>query len=114
MSHRRGSTLRRALRAHDPARGKRYGTALKRRVIAFAAVERKDGRSWSEISKELGIAFETVRRWCMPTRAVGRMRVVHVVAEPSAKREVTVLAPSGHRVEGLSLDEAAAMLRALG
>jgi hypothetical protein len=55
-----------------------------------------------------------VRRWCMPTRAVGRMRVVHVVAEPSAKREVTVLAPSGHRVEGLSLDEAAALLRALG
>jgi predicted transcriptional regulator len=114
MSNRRGSTLRRALRAHDPARGKRYGAALKRRVIAFAEAERKSGRSWSEISKELGIAFETVRRWCMPTRAVGRMRVVHVVAEPSAKREVTVLAPSGHRVEGLSLDEAAALLRALG
>jgi hypothetical protein len=42
------------------------------------------------------------------------MRVVHVVAEPSAKRVVTVLSPSGHRVEGLSLDEAAALLRALG
>lgn len=83
-------------------------------MIAFAEAERKDGRSWADISKELGIAFETVRRWCTAKAAVGRMRVVHVVAEPSAKRVVTVLAPSGHRVDGLSLDEAAAMLRALG
>jgi hypothetical protein len=42
------------------------------RVIAFAEVERKSGRSWADISKELGVAFETVRRWCIATGAVGR------------------------------------------
>ena len=114
MRNRRESALRRALETHEPARGKRYDSELKKRVIAFAEAERKDGRSWAEIAKELGVAFETVRRWCIATGAVGRMRVVHVVAEPSAKRVVTVIAPSGYRIEGLSIDEAAALLRAVG
>ncbi len=113
MRNRRGSALRRALKAHEAARGKRYDTALKKRVIAFAEAKRRDGRSWADISSELGIAFETVRRWCVATDGVHRMREVHVVAERSVQRVVTVLAPSGHRVEGLSLHDAAALLRAL-
>ena len=114
MRNRRESALRRALETHGPARGKRYDAALKRRVIAFAEAQRKLGRSWAQISKELGIAFETVRRWCIATTAIGRMREVHIVEEKLAVPEITVFAPSGYRVEGLSIKEAAALLRALG
>jgi hypothetical protein len=70
--------------------------------------------SWAQISGEVGLRIETLRRWCNArerTRSTA-MVSVRVVAE-RADRRVTVTSTAGYRIEDLSLHEAVAVLRAL-
>src|SRR5258708_11213518 len=115
MKNLRASALRRALSAHVPSRGKRYDIALKARVIAFAQARRGAGERWEIIADELGLRFETLRRWCVgrsPSHVSRAMRAVEVVAERSTS--MAIVSPSGVRIEGVTLDEAIGLLRALG
>ncbi len=112
MFQRPPPSLLRALSAHHPGRGKLYAPGTQARVVEFARGRRADGASWNQIAGELGMRFETVRRWCSraPT-----MRAVEVVADaPRSGGSIAVVSPSGHRLEGLTLAEAIAVLRALG
>jgi hypothetical protein len=114
MTARQASSLRAALTSHEPARGKRYSPALKARIIEFAQSRRSEGVSWAAIASDIGIAFETLRRWCMAKPRPSRSMVpVRVVAD-AAEHTVSVVSAGGHRVEGLTLHEAVAVLRALG
>jgi transposase-like protein len=115
MTGRHVSSLRAALASHQPARGKRYSPALKARVIEFAQSRRDEGASWERIADDIGVSFETVRRWCLaaepkPVRAMVPVRVVADEDEPT----VRVVSAGGHRIEGLTLHEAVVVLRALG
>ena len=107
----RALALRRALDAHGPGRGKRYEGALKSEVVTYAFAQHAEGQSWATIATELGVRVGTVRGWCGDEEPRA-MRPVEIVAEPKA-RSLTVVSASGARVEGLTLDEAAALLRAL-
>jgi transposase-like protein len=115
MSGRHASSLRAALADHEPARGKRYEPALKARIIEFARSRRDQGASWMQIADEIGLGFETLRRWCIAEepRSSRAMVPVQVVAEPS-DRTVRIVSASGYRIEGLTLQEAVSVLRALG
>lgn len=115
MTVRQVSSLRAALATHEPGRGKRYPAELKARIIELAQAHRREGASWVRIGADIGIAFETLRRWCLaaevkPPRA---MVPVRVVADRN-ERTLSVVSAGGHRVEGLTLQEAVAVLRALG
>lgn len=110
------TALRRELARHEKGRGKRYPADLKRRVTAYALRQRDAGATYEVIADTLGLAFETVRRWCM-TASGGDERApmlvpVEVVAE--ARSPVAIISPSGYRLEGLEPAEAVAALRALG
>jgi hypothetical protein len=111
MSQRPPPSLLRALSAHRPGRGKLYAASTQAQVVAFALGRRAEGASWNQISSEVGIRFETLRRWLerAPT-----MRTVEIIPDASRGTSVAVVSPSGHRLEGLTLDEAIAALRALG
>lgn len=111
MPQRPAPSLLRALSAHRPAPGKLYAVDTQAHVVEFARARRAEGASWQEIAGELGMRFDTVRRWCVraPT-----MRAVEVVAEAPRTTGAAVVSPSGHRIEGLTLDEAIAVIRALG
>lgn len=89
--------------------GQRYPAELRERIIELARAMRGDGAGWDRIGAEVGVRGETLRRWCGVKRAE-RMVPVHVVADQSA---VAVVSPSGWRIEGLSLADAAALLRAM-
>lgn len=68
------------------------------------------------ISKELGVARDTVRLWTATPPAsqeVAALVPVEVVAERSSS-VVAVVSPSGFRLEGLTLDEAVTVLARLG
>ena len=66
------------------------------------------------VAEEIGVAFETLRRWCGAARKAPRAMVpVRVVTEPAA-RTVSVCSAAGFRVDGLTVAEAIAVLRALG
>jgi DNA-binding transcriptional regulator YiaG len=115
MTVRHAWSLRAALTSHEPGRGKRYSPALKARIIEFAQSRRSEGASWAQISADIGVAFETLRRWCTgadspPSRAMVPVRVVADRAEST----VSVVSAGGHRISGLTLQEAVAVLRALG
>jgi transposase-like protein len=114
MTNTQAMVLRQALGRGEVGQGKRYPVGAKERVIAFALGRRRQGLTWSAIANELGIHFETLRCWCIKAGAKPtRMRAVHVV-EAVAERTVSVVSPNGYRVPEISLEEAMALLRALG
>jgi hypothetical protein len=112
-----GRRLKRQLAAQERGRGKRYDGALRERVVMFAKHRRSEGRSWAEIATELGVAFETVRRWCLGRRQARETALALRPVEVAAVHERSVLAvvaPSGLRVEGATVDEVIAIVRAVG
>ena len=69
---------------------------------------RAEGRSWFKIGREIGLPAETIRRLC---EAPGFVAVE--VAESAVARDLVVVAPSGHRVEGLDVETVVALLARL-
>jgi len=115
MTGKQVSSLRAAVASHGPARGKRYSAELRARMIEFAHSRRGEGASWMQISEEIGVAFETLRRWCVPERGPSSRAMVPVrVVADRVERTVSVVSACGHRIEGLTLHEAVDVLRALG
>ena len=53
---------------------------------------------------------ETLMRWC---RASGEPKFAPVVVKPTAQEGLTLLGPAGTRIEQLSLQQAAELLKAL-
>lgn len=109
--------LKKELSRHERGRGKRYSPEMKQQVVAWAQRWRAQGASWAAIADELGLGLDTVRRWCLaaaksasPSRA---MVPVRVVAEPAAPQPATLVSLSGWRIDGLTVAEAAEMLRSL-
>ena len=107
-------SLRRALLAHRPARGKLYAPEVQSAVVEFAQGRRGEGASWQQIATELGLRFETVRRWCSGGSGEHVLKRVEVVDDGGTPPSLRVVSPSGHRLEGLTLADAIAVLRALG
>ncbi|HVK87189.1 MAG TPA: hypothetical protein VM513_23875 [Kofleriaceae bacterium] len=110
------AALRRELARHKKGRGKRYPADLKRRVTGYALRQRNVGATYQATAETLGLAFETVRRWCMAEigsdEHAPMLVPVEVVAEP--RSTVAIISPSGFRLEGLEPAEAVAALRAIG
>lgn len=111
--------LRRRVRALGSRhRGARVPRALRAAITAYAMAERSAGTSCGVIAKRLGVSAESIRRWAQRRPQVGDGRgrgfvPVRVVADVVG-RTLTVLAPTGYRVEGLSIAEVAELLRRLG
>ena len=105
--------LRDAVAKHEPVRGKPYDSGLRERAVSWSRAQRAAGRTWEAIGAELGIGLDTVRRWCLSESSSTALVPVTVVEESTAPHTVSVVSPSGFRVDGLSLIEAAALLREL-
>lgn len=112
-----GKALRREIALIGRGRGKRYSAELKTRVVAWAELRRRQGASWPVLSAELGLGLDTVRRWCeasaKPTKRMQALVPVRVVPSRAA-RTLSVVSPGGFRIDGLSPEEAVALLRAIG
>lgn len=109
--------LKRDISRLERGRGRRISAALRERAVAWALSQRQAGASWVGIAQELGLGLDTVRRWCLPQKptAVSRSLLPVKVVESTAERgTLSLLSPNGFRVEGLTLTEAASLLKALG
>ena len=83
--------------------------ALKADVAQMAAA----GCSSSEIARSLGIHVHTVYRWRKEVPGGGFRRVHVTQPVPVQVGTVSLVTPGGYRVEGLSLEQVAMLLRAL-
>jgi hypothetical protein len=113
MMDRELQDLRRRLAGVSRGRGRRYPALVRERILAWAAARRPREDWWRELSDELGIPEKTLQRWAAsrPTPALS-LRPVDVIDEP-AERTVTVVSPSGIRIEGVTIADAITILKGL-
>jgi transposase-like protein len=104
--------LRRELGRRESGPGRRYAPELRARLAAWMAERRRSGASVATVAAELSLPEHTVR-WLWPSAvSTERLLPVSVVVEAEAEL-VRVSSPSGFVVEGLTLEQAAALLRML-
>jgi hypothetical protein len=112
------ANLQRAIRKHQSAGPLRYPRELQAEIVAAVESRRADGHSWDVLTAELAIPYQTLRRWTAKANPKPRvdgpvaMRPVEVVERGSGS--LVLVAPSGIRVEGASVEEIVALIRALG
>lgn len=119
--------LRRQLAAFGrPARGRRYPPALRMSLHHWLVTQRRAGRSWFQLSSELGLPVATLVRLAEPPASlltVVAPRLVPVLAADSATSTpappaspspgLRLVLPSGAAVSGLQLHELVQVLRGL-
>ncbi len=95
-------------------RGRRIPSQLRLRLVAAAKPLRRQGLSLTAVADRLGVTAVTIQRWCSEEpRANEQVGVVPVHLQPSAQSPCVVVSPDGWRVEGLSVQEAASLLKAV-
>ena len=104
-------------------RGARYPEELRLEAVSLARAAVEGGERLGSVAAELGVAAGTLTRWleAPPARPWRTVEVVEEPepaprspAEPLRRSGLVLITSRGHRLEGLSLDEAAALLGALG
>ena len=95
---------------------------LRRELVGYAVVERRAGRSWRSIAAELGVSGSSLQRWSAPVsgeapamrRVALRKAAVKTVRLTEGARSLVLVTAGGQRLEGLAVEEALTLLRALG
>ncbi len=114
MTQHEASRLRRELDRVGGRRGPCFLLDLKQRAAAWIVARRSEGITVAEIASELGLAPGTVLKWSAGAKLARALVPIEVVDERRRERAISVVSPPGGRVDGLSLLEAAGLLRALG
>lgn len=107
--------LRRVARLKRSRPGFRFSAPLRRRITAWVLVQRERGAWWCDLERAIGVSAETLKRWAVPqiTAAPGlAMRPVDVIDAPPAGT-VTLVSPTGLRIEGVAIADAIEILRGL-
>lgn len=98
--------------------GWRYPAALRRLAVEYCQTCRLSQRPFTEIAKALGVTTLTLGRWLEKETGDSAPRFREVVVE-SAKKDVdesqglTMIMPSGVRIEGLDLSGVVKLSRML-
>ena len=87
----------------------RYSQEMRSFAIGFAKERIGRGGTISSSAKELQVAEATLNRWLKNS---GSFKEVHI--QPPMGNAVTIVTPSGYRLEGLDIESAASILRAIG
>ena len=107
--------LRRVVAQHGCRRGKRYSPELRSRLQSWIRRRRSSGLSGAAIAAELSLPCSTVERWIAASKSSAALVPVEIVPEVGAsRRALRVLSPGGWVIDGLTVEEAASLLRVLG
>jgi len=102
-----------ALAKFRKRRATRYPPLLRERISAWVAARRERGDWWHEIAKPLGIPEQTLSRWAEPRAADGTAMLPVDVIDAPPVGTVTLVSPTGLRIEGVAIVDAIAILRSL-
>lgn len=117
-------TARRLRQAVTGLRRKRRNEAVPRALRAAlvreALRQRRAGRSWDAVAGALGVSSSGLQRWCagaVATRGrvtlLRRVRVRPMRASAAPPGGLVLVTAAGHRVEGLGVADAVALVRGL-
>lgn len=67
---------------------------------------------WCDLAREIDVSAETLKRWATPRSTALGVREVEVIDAPPAGT-VTLVSPTGLRIEGVAIADAIALLRGL-
>ncbi len=106
--------LARAIAASRKRGDAHYPAKLRTRITTWVITRRERGDWWTDISAAIGIPAKTLVKWCDIGSVAprGEMKAVDVVDAPPMGT-VTLIAPTGLRIEGVSIDAAIAILRGI-
>ena len=94
----------------------RVPVAVREKVLRYAGIERRRGTSWRHIAATVGLSSTAVQRWAVVApRAQRRLAPVTVTTPAAVPTEdgITLVTPTGYRLEGLRLEAALGVLRSL-
>lgn len=107
-----------AVAERKQAKGKRprpYEDEQRKFAIDYARNELASGSRKSEILRRLGISDATLSKWMgLKTTKDKGFRQVTVKSDASSSDGIQVVTPGGYRIEGLTVESATALLRAMG
>jgi transposase-like protein len=116
MQNHEARFLRRRIAARDRGRGKRYPPELREQVTQWVQRQVAAGRTIRATADAIGVDPETARLWIRSTPKTRKRPVVvpvAVVSPANPPSTLSVVSPTGFRVDGLAIEAAAALLRAL-
>lgn len=107
--------LRRELAPRARGRGLHYPKELRQRIARCARRQLDEGAELGTIATALGVHRDTLRRWTADPAAIPSPALVpvEVVADCPRSTHVSVVSPTGFRIEGLTIDEAVTVLARL-
>jgi transposase-like protein len=103
-------------------RTSRVPAPVRQAVLAWVESARLSGRPWDEVSQAVGLSATTLQRWRreaaggLPTDTPTAMLPVvlrEARSEPAGQGCLTLVTPSGLRVEGLAVAQAAELIARL-
>jgi transposase-like protein len=113
MTDRELQSLRRQLGTIPRGRGRRIPAALRKRITEWATARRGRGTWWSELARQVGVPAQTLMRWAAARNERSLLLRPVEVLESAPDRSVTIVSPSGLRVEGLTITDVITILRGL-
>lgn len=114
--------IKAGIKANQAPQTRRYEPLERERILAEIGRLESRGLSLTAACEAAGVSTRSLRRWQEAPDGEVRLRPVEVTAVvPAAPREpgsvahpvLSLVAPGGYRVEGLSVESAATLLRAL-
>jgi transposase-like protein len=106
----RVESLRLKLRSRRDSR-RRVSEDVRAEAVAFARAAHASGERYKSIATTLGLKPDTLMRWCRDRREPKKF--ARVVMKRAAAPRLTVHGPAGTRIEALSIEQVAELLRAL-
>jgi hypothetical protein len=114
--------IRALIRAHrptDPSVG--YPDAVRRTVASYARECRAQGQQWTTISAVVGVSATTIQNWCKQKPEFLPVTLLEpepespilAVSTPAPAQGLVLHTPQGFRLEGLDLQQALVLLKAL-
>ena len=108
--------LGRAVRAHRAdGGGLRLPLDLRDKIAATARQAKAAGWTVNAIATQVAVSPQSIMRWLRPAESPSSPRLVPVrlAPQPSTSPALTLISPTGWKIFGLDVAEAAALLRAV-
>jgi hypothetical protein len=111
-----GTKLRIQLVRMGSAHGRRYTPGLRKLILAWVDRAKLDGMRESECARLLGIPTRRFAQWRALAEQTNWRKMlvpVEITKEATPSARLVFIAPSGYRLDGVTIEQAITLMRAL-